>query len=188
MPMPKAEDGSMPPQQARGIANRVAVLQLPQIWHKAAVVLIVGAMVGGCTGKNWFSSHDDGPPAAPQAVVAAPPPPPPVPARPRRVVREARETREPEKVVSIDPNELIGLEPSAVERLLGTPQNVSKGDPSLVWTYSGQGCSFQIFFYPDIKTALFHALKYGTTGTSNQADNRQNCLRNILTAKNNGPG
>jgi hypothetical protein len=122
----------------------------------------------------------------PQTVVTPPPSQPP-PTRPRRQVHEApRETtREPERVASIDPKSLIGLAPSAVEKLLGTPTNVSKGDPSLVWTYSGQGCSFQIFFYPDLKTASFHALKYGSTHGTGESDA---CLRNILTVRANGPG
>jgi hypothetical protein len=96
-----------------------------------------------------------------------------------------RETpREPERLASIDPKTLIGLAPAAVERLLGTPSSVSKADPSLVWTYSGQGCTFQIIFYPDLNTSSFHALKYGSTG----GDASDVCVRNILTVKNNGPG
>ncbi len=100
-------------------------------------------------------------------------------------MREAHENREPERVASIDPKSLIGLEPAAGERLLGNPSNVSKTDPSLVWTYAGQGCSFQIIFYPDLKTAAFHALKY-TSSSGDQVDNM--CLRNILTVRSNGPG
>jgi len=102
-------------------------------------------------------------------------------------VREApaREApREPERVASIDPNALIGLAPAAVEKLLGSPSTVSKSDPSLIWTFTGQGCSFQVFFYPDIKTASFHALKYASTG----GDPTDACVRNILTVKANGPG
>lgn len=118
------------------------------------------------------------PPAVPQKDVTATP-------KPRRPVRETvRETKEPERVASVDPKTLIGLAPAAVERLLGSPSNVSKVDPSLVWTYSGQGCSFQVFFYPDLKTASFHALKYSSTA-GEQADNA--CIRNILTVRSNGP-
>ena len=141
----------------------------------------------------WERLHGTSKGASPQAAVEQPPSvatPPfsqPPPAKPRRQVREtAREpTREPEKVASIDPKNLIGLAPAAVEKLLGTPTNVSNGDPSLVWTYAGQGCSFQIFFYPDLKTSSFHALKYGSTGGAGESDS---CIRNILTVRSNGPG
>jgi hypothetical protein len=122
------------------------------------------------------------PPAPPPAVTTTPPPPAPV--RPRRQVREPRENKEPERVASVDPKSLIGLAPGAVEKLLGSPSNVSKSDPSLVWTYAGQGCSFQVYFYPDIKTASFHALKYSSTA-GEQTDNA--CLRNILMVRSNGP-
>lgn len=131
------------------------------------------------------------PAAPPRPAVTKPAPsvtqttPQPAPApKPRRVARDSRDTKEPEKVASVDPKNLIGLQPAAVERLLGSPSNVSSNDPSLVWTYAGQGCSFQVFFYPDLKTATFHALKYSSTA-GEQADNA--CIRNILTVKSNGP-
>jgi hypothetical protein len=131
------------------------------------------------------------PPAAtPQPVARQAPPPAPAhkeataAPKPRRPVREAHENREPERLASVDPKSLIGLAPAAVERLLGSPSNVSQADPSLVWTYAGQGCSFQVFFYPDLKTATFHALKYSST-PGEQSDNA--CIRNILTVRSNGP-
>jgi hypothetical protein len=105
--------------------------------------------------------------------------------RPRRsAARESREAREPERVAAVDPKSLIGLTPSAVEKLLGAPSGVAKSDPSLVWTYSGQGCSVQIVFYPDLKTASYHALKYSSSAGA-EADNA--CVRNILTVRSNGP-
>ncbi len=85
-------------------------------------------------------------------------------------------------MASVDPKSLIGLAPGAVEKLLGSPSAISKADPSLVWTYAGQGCSFQVYFYPDIKTASFHALKYSST-----AGEQTDCLRNILMVRSNGP-
>jgi hypothetical protein len=133
--------------------------------------------------------HAHAPPAkAPQEPVAAPadtPVPVPAPVRPKRQVqKEAREAREPERVAAIDPKTLIGLQPAAVEKMLGTPSAIDKADPSLVWTYSGAGCSFQIVFYPDLKTESYHALKYTATA-GGDADNT--CIRNILTVKSNGP-
>ncbi|GAA0568939.1 hypothetical protein [Rhizomicrobium electricum] len=105
--------------------------------------------------------------------------------RPKRAAaRENREVREPERVAALDPKSLIGLTPAAVEKLLGAPSAVLRSDPSLVWTYSGQGCSVQIVFYPDLKTASYHALKYNSTAGA-EADNT--CVRNILTVRSNGP-
>jgi len=158
---------------------------LSNVCLSAAVLLAAG----GCA--TWGRMNHR---TAPQTQATAEKPPvtitPPAaqpPPKPRRTVHEPppREApRETEHVALVDPNALIGLAPAAVERLLGAPSNVSKSDPSLVWTYAGQGCSFQVFFYPDIKTAAFHALKYGSTG----GDPADACVRNILTVKSNGPG
>lgn len=121
----------------------------------------------------------------PPAPIVTPVQPKPAPARPRRAAaRERSEAREPERVAAIDPKSLIGLTPPAVEKILGAPSNVAKSDPSLVWTYAGQGCSVQIVFYPDLKTASYHALKY-TSSAGAEADNA--CVRNILTVRSNGP-
>ena len=84
---------------------------------------------------------------------------------------------------------LIGLDPPAVAKLLGPPSTVAKGEPSLVWTYIATGCTFRVFFYPDLKTASFHALKYGGfDGNGEQIGLSQTCIRNILTARVNGSG
>lgn len=150
-------------------------LQLP------AVLVILGAMVlAGCASTTQSPKKVSGPPSSP--VAAQPPTPLPAP-RPKKIVREdPRDSKEPERLAAVDPKSLIGLQPSAVERLLGSPSKVSNSTPSLVWTYAGQGCSFRVVFYPDIKTESFHALKISA---SNGEDN--SCIRNILTVKSNGP-
>ncbi len=130
-------------------------------------------------------THTPVPAKAPGPVASASAQPKPNPVRPKRVaVRENHEAREPERVAALDPKSLIGLTPTAVEKLLGAPSAVAKSDPSLVWTYSGQGCSVQIVFYPDLKTASYHALKYSSSAGA-EADNA--CVRNILTVRSNGP-
>ena len=162
--------------------------RLPRICLAALLVLTAT----GCAA--WRRLHDKPAPAQTPvpiqktSIVIPPPPSQSPPPRPKRQVREAREptVKEPEKIASIDPKSLVGLAPAAVEKLLGAPSSVSKGDPSLVWTYAGQGCAFQIFFYPDLKTASFHALKYGSTGGGN--DPPDSCIRGILTVRSNGPG
>ena len=166
--------------RARWVLGRRAPLS--HIGAAAAVVLLLA----GCSYLQRI--HGDKAPAETQPAThgapAAVAPPQPAPAKPKRQVREVRENKEPERVASVDPKSLIGLAPGAVEKLLGSPSAISKSDPSLVWTYAGQGCSFQVYFYPDIKTASFHALKYASSA-GEQADNA--CIRNILTVRSNGP-
>ncbi len=106
---------------------------------------------------------------------------------PPKPKHQEREPKEIERIAAIDPNKLIGLDPAGVSKLLGPPSTVAKGDPSLVWTYIAAGCAFRIFFYPDIKTASFHALKYGGfDGKGGQIALSQSCIRNILMARANG--
>jgi len=148
------------------------------------ILLPIGlTLLAGCAHMPW-SQQVKTPAERPSTSPAAQTTPVPT-ARPRRPVKEvadSRDNKEPERVAAVDPKSLIGLAPTAVERLLGSPNNVSKNAPSLVWTYTGQGCSFQIVFYPDIKTESFHALKY-----SSSAGDESSCIRNILTVKSNGP-
>ena len=169
--------------------------RLPQIWRISALSSLLICTLSGCATyekvKTWLSPDPPSQPVAQQPVGPPAPPPVAVQQRPKRPppVREAHDPKPPEKIASIDPNTLVGLDPPAVERLLGAPTSSSKADPSLVWTYVTPDCSFQIFFYPDLKTSSFHALKYaGLGGKGDPMDAAQPCIRNILTARTNGPG
>lgn len=166
--------------RARWALGRGALLS------QIGVVAVAALLLADCSALQRIRGDKpaETPPAAPREAPATSTPAPPAPVRAKRQVRETRESKEPERVASVDPKSLIGLAPGAVEKLLGSPSNISKNDPSLVWTYAGQGCSFQVYFYPDIKTASFHALKYSSTA-GEQTDNA--CLRNILMVRSNGP-
>jgi hypothetical protein len=159
-----------------------------------AMVLATSLLLGGCAVlrdmKDWFS-HDTKPP--PPVVAAPVTPPPPVPTqlpKPKPVTHEsAKPEKPPEKLAEVDPTSLIGLDPPTVEKLLGAPSKISKSEISLVWTFSAPSCSFQIFFYPDVKTSALHALKYGgVDGNGAQVAMSEQCIRGILTAKTNAPG
>ncbi|HEY0283505.1 MAG TPA: hypothetical protein VGC27_12880 [Rhizomicrobium sp.] len=153
---------------------------------------LIGMALCGCAAidkATGWSSPDTGQSPAPPQPVAAPPPAAPAAPKAKPVGRGTPEQRRPAKLAAINPNSLIGLNPPAVEKLLGPPATVSKDDPSLVWTYAAGDCSFRIFFYPDLKTSSFRALKYGgTDGKDSQIKTSDACIRNILTVKNNGAG
>jgi hypothetical protein len=109
--------------------------------------------------------------------------------RPRKTRRAAQETadiRNPRKKLTIiDPGQLIGLEPGAVQKLLGAPAQVRNDEFAREWVYAASGCSFRVFFYPNIKTASFRALKYGSDdGNGELIDTSDLCIRHILTARN----
>ena len=87
---------------------------------------------------------------------------------------------------AIEPESLLGLDPDAVEKRLGTPVRVESDALSREWVYGSSGCSFHIFFYPDIKTNAFHVLKYGSNdGSGGRLSNSDTCIRRILMARNN---
>jgi hypothetical protein len=171
-----------------------AVWRLPQNWRIAALSFLLVTTLSGCAAidraKTWLS-----PGARSQTVVeksSAPVPAPPPASKAKRPWHETHDVPKPdtpEKIAKIDPNSLIGLEPLAIERILGTPTRTGKIDMSLIWTYASADCSLQIFFYPDIKTSSFHVLKYGAAdGNGGLIDTSQPCIQRILTVKNNGPG
>ena len=186
----------------RVMTDAIAHADLPRRVVRTFVVSLVAiaasSVLGGCAILHdvgqWFH-HDTPPPPAIATPVETPPPPPTQVPKPKPAVREAARPEKPEKpeklerLAEVDPNTLIGLDPPTVEKVLGTPSKISKSDISLVWTFSAPNCSFQIFFYPDLKTSAFHALKYGgIDGNGAQLAMSEVCIRGILTAKTNAPG
>jgi hypothetical protein len=94
------------------------------------------------------------------------------------------ETRQAEIIAAIEPRALIGKEPSAVEKLLGSPSDISQKDVSLIWTYGSPDCAFQVYFYPDIKTSMFHALQYAATRhDGGKIDLAQGCIQRLLIVR-----
>jgi hypothetical protein len=165
----------------------------------ALVAVAASSLLGGCAILHdvgeWFRRERTPPPAVASPVEVPPPPPPVQLPKPKPVQHEAArpekpdKPEKPERLAEVDPNTLIGLDPPTVEKVLGAPSKVSKSDISLVWTYSAPNCSFQVFFYPDLKTSAFHALKYGgIDGNGAQLAMSELCIRGILTAKTNAPG
>jgi hypothetical protein len=123
---------------------------------------------------------------APEPVIAEPVKPTP---RPKKSVHERRSAQAHiprEKVSAIDPDHLIGLAPGAVQQLLGPPGRVENSDLSREWVYDSGGCSFRLFFYPNLNTAAFRVLKYGSNnGNGELLDVSDTCIRRILMAKRN---
>jgi hypothetical protein len=166
----------------------------------AAAFCLAATALGGCMtfGDSTPPPADTTPPpVADNRPVEAPPPSPsitPTP-RPKKPVREAKQIPDksvPElralrdKLVVVDPDQLIGLDPNGVQKLLGTPVRVRNDDLSREWVYASPGCSFRVFFYPNLNAASFRVLKYGINGENGELlDASDVCVRRILTAKTN---
>lgn len=95
-----------------------------------------------------------------------PPTPRPRPNRPPAPKpQEEPPSPSPPKVVIGD---LVGSDFSAVLHVLRSPDTVNNDNLSVVWTYAPPGCTLRLFFYPDIKTTVFHLLKYDFRNSSGE--------------------
>ena len=126
-----------------------------------ALAALAGLSLGSCTEKP-----DNGPPKASPAPAAAGLA---QDTRPPAIVPQRRQFRPPPQKVArkgpkIDPVELVGLDPSAVGRVLGRPSATHKDAMAMEWTYSTSNCSLNIYFYPDVVTGDLKALKYNLAG------------------------
>ncbi|WP_282606590.1 hypothetical protein [Pelagibius sp. Alg239-R121] len=92
------------------------------------------------------------PEAMEEAVEVKPPPP-----LPRRKPESAPE---PETVEEADPDMLIGLDFTVTRALLGEPAQQTEQSPARIWTYSGQECMLNVFFYPSVEGGAFRLLTY----------------------------
>ncbi|HEY2033026.1 MAG TPA: hypothetical protein VGH02_05010 [Rhizomicrobium sp.] len=96
------------------------------------------------------------------------------------------DTEAPVRVASIDPESLLGLDPDSVQKRLGTPARMENSTLSRKWIYAAPGCSFSIFFYPNVNSTSFRALKYGSANDNGESIGSSDaCVRKILTARNN---
>jgi len=109
----------------------------------------------------------------------------------RRTRKSSKPSEKPapptERLAAIEPHNLIGQGPSGVAKLLGVPSSASQRDVSLIWTYSSENCAFQVYFYPDIKTSLWHAMQYTSVDKNGGTlDPSQLCIQRILAERGNG--
>jgi hypothetical protein len=169
----------------------------------AGLVGLLGIGLSACASDADKELALADPPSPPPAVAESPVPLTPTSAPSRlstkaHVRKEERKARKvakapekpvnpPERLAAIEPRDLIGQGPSGVAKLLGVPSSASKRDVSLIWTYSSTDCAFQVYFYPDIKTSLWHALQYTSVDKNGGTlDPSQLCIQRILAEKGNG--
>ncbi len=89
-----------------------------------------------------------------EAIVVQDPPPPPPRRKPQILPAE------PETVEEADPDMLIGLDFTVTRALLGEPAEQTEQSPARIWTYSGQECMLNVFFYPSVEGGAFRLLTY----------------------------
>lgn len=180
----------MPVRIASANDGRNSGAQRPLVLTVALAALLSGCMTAGdvtppppASAAPPVAPPDAAPDLKPASMAMTPRP------RPKPVQREARVQPEPKPVREkpvIDPNSLIGLDPPAVQKLMGAPSRVKDDHLSREWVYASQGCNFRVFFYPNLNAASFRVLKYsGSDGNGERLAVSDACVRRILTARNN---
>ena len=160
-------------------------------WHVAFIAALGGPFLGGCTEKP-DSRVLPGPAVAaadkaplqqiPRSVL---PPPSARAPLPRPVVRPEKPDR---KMARLTPDTLVGLTQPAIGQLLGKPTETREEAMMIRWTYTTQNCSLNVFFYPDIATGSFRALKYNVTGFKGRTGHGQDCTNYLMMARSDESG
>ena len=88
---------------------------------------------------------------------------------------------------TVEPAELVGFNFDSVLTVLRQPDTVERNALSVVWTYSGSDCTLQLYFYPDIQTAVFRLLKYELKGASGEKLNDGGaCMQPMMAMRRDG--
>jgi hypothetical protein len=117
-------------------------------------------------------------PPARNAMPRRPPPPRPASAQPSPPAAAPR---------TVEPAELVGYNFDSVLGVLRQPDAVERNALSVVWTYAGSECTLQLFFYPDIQTAVFRLLKYELKGNSGEKLNDGGtCMQPMMAMRKDG--
>jgi hypothetical protein len=85
------------------------------------------------------------------------PTPPPPRRKPDSVMKS-------QAVEEADPDMLIGLNFHVTRALLGEPSLQTDVSPAKIWTYNGQKCMLNVFFYPSVEGGAFRLLTYEAKG------------------------
>ncbi|MGH6933562.1 MAG: hypothetical protein ACREEE_14140 [Dongiaceae bacterium] len=149
------------------------------MWRVALLSILIG--VAGC---SWMDNRKVpiarsvtlGQETAEREVPSAPPLPVQLPIPSRKPAELAA-------LWSFDPKQLIGLGFRDAEALLGEPVWRGERPPAKVWTYSGENCVLNIFFYADINTREFRSLTYEIKDGSPAEEEEQltnQCLARLI--------
>ena len=98
--------------------------------------------------------------AAPAAAPAEPEEKAPALPSPRPPNLEDRYAALQPDVPDVEAQEIIGMDFVDLRALLGAPSVKETRAPAEIWTYSGESCSLQVFFYPQVGENGYRALIY----------------------------
>ena len=89
----------------------------------------------------------------------------------------------PASVTGPQASELIGLDETAATRLLGQPTERTEQSPGTIWRYKTTACELDLHFYLDLRSGRMRTLHYAFKGDAADPARRQNCLRDLVAAR-----
>jgi len=87
----------------------------------------------------------------------------------------------PEPIINDDPQQLMGLDPSALRALLGEPELVRREAPAEIWQYRNESCVFDVFLYDTTGQRKVTYIE-ARDGAALQIETRA-CLNSLLRAR-----
>ena len=89
----------------------------------------------------------------------------------------------PPAVTAPQAPELIGLDEAAATRLLGEASERAERSPGTIWRYKTAACELDLYFYLDLRSGRMRTLHYAFKGDAADPAKRQNCLRDLVAAR-----
>jgi len=165
--------------------------------------LAIGALAG-CGNlereiKGWVTADD--PPSTTPAVASTPAAPAstpglkpdltPLPAaaetstdgEPGEDAEQPDQTAEAVPFVEIEnpsgPDQLIGRDRTKVASLIGWPREEREAPPAKIWEYAGADCTFTVYFYLNLESETFRALRYDSSNRGDTAVDPAACFAGL---------
>ena len=165
--------------------RRCAIVALSAL---ATVLLASGCTIQSPTPapRVEAAKAEEAPPAkeeAPVLAFAAPAPPPPAAEPKPAAAAVARMTTAVETPLNDDPSQVMGLEPAALESLLGQPEFKRVEPPAEVWQYRGEACVLDVILYTEGAAGPFRVTYYEIRGAAADASAKRRCFRALLLAR-----
>ena len=92
-------------------------------------------------------------------------------------------TTGPPAVTTPQAGDLIGLDEAAATRLLGEATERTEQSPAMIWRYKTAACELNLYFYLDLRSGRMRTLHYAFKGDGADPAKRQNCLRDLVAAR-----
>ncbi|MEE3623673.1 hypothetical protein UCD39_06670 [Nitrospirillum sp. BR 11752] len=75
--------------------------------------------------------------------------------------------------------DLVGMDESQLQALMGPPSSQHDLSPGKEWLYRHGACTVDLTLYPDIKTQAYRVLSYEVTSDNDTGDRKRYCLADL---------